>query len=451
TNFRCRVRGLHTASLAGYLSPLGVSAASENIEAGFRGELVLTTSTPPPEDATDVSPAGQPRLDARVALSQAFVKADNRDVLGLNELTMTANIPDQQTVNITDIQCAQGDMHVWLREQDKLELAGLRFQKPSEITPKRASSAPRTAPLEWSLNQLNIRALSLHIHDTLAAPATESTVTLDRFTVGDLRGDTTGHYTQAHIEAQLSAPGVFRTAQLKGKADLISLEKSLDATFLIEGLAPTGLHAYLNRMGLESLHKDAQFSGHVRADMVGPNPDSSFRLNANITDLLVNDPNELFSLDRIVIDALEINPLTQRLHINAIDVSGQHFPVQRNQDKSYSILGFKIHPTASQTSIPGASAGPNAVAPNHPLPAVPNPGSVTIKRFSWQNSQIELIDQVSPGHQATMIPISYGLDVNNVQWDASDPNTLQPAAQVHFWCKAPDVADSLRLDGTITP
>ncbi|MCP4454782.1 MAG: DUF748 domain-containing protein, partial [Planctomycetes bacterium] len=50
-----------------------------------------------------------------------------------------------------------------------------------------------------------------------------------------------------------------------------------------------------------------------------------------------------------------------------------------------------------------------------------------------------------------MIPISYGLDVNDVQWDPSDPNALQPAAQVHFWCKAPDVVDSLRLNGTITP
>jgi len=449
TEFVSNVRGLHAAPLAGYLGPLGISAACETIEAGFQGKLTLTTGIQPPSDANT---AGAPRLEAGVALAQAFLKADGRDMLGLDQFTMTANMPDQQTVNITHVDCTQGAMHIWLREHDVVELAGLRFQKPA--TPSSASTPPTkpASPVAWSLSQLNVAGLSLHLHDTLATPATDSTVTLDRFTIGDLRRDSAGHYTQATVQAQLSAPGIFRTAQLQGKADLISLEKYLNASFSIDGFAPTGLSAYLNQMGLESQHKDGFLSGHLQADLIGPRDDGSLHLNAQITDLRAKDPNELFALDRIVIDQLEVNPLTQKLHVNAIDISGQRFPIQRNQDKSYSVLGFTIRPPKSKTSRPSVNTRPEPVDSNETQapPAIPA-GSVTIERFSWQNNQIELIDQAASSDQATIFPVTYGLDINDVQWGALDPNTPSHAAQIDFWCKAPGVAESLRLNGTVTP
>ncbi|NQV33532.1 MAG: DUF748 domain-containing protein, partial [Phycisphaeraceae bacterium] len=447
TEFFCNVRGLHVAPLAGYLNPLGINAACEDMEAGFQGQLVLTTETQSP---TDANTPGVPRLEARVALTQAFLKADGQKVLGLDRYTMSANMPNQQTLNITQADCTQGEMHVWLREHGIVELAGLRFQKPTTSSPASPASTKPMSPVAWSLNQLNVAGLSLYLHDTLANPATDSTVTLDRFTIGGLRRDSAGNYTQAGVQAQLSAPGIFRSAQLQGKVDLISTDKYLDASFSVEGFAPTGLNAYLTQMGLESQHTDGQFFGQLQADLASPSDNGSLLLNAQITDLQAKDPNELFALDRIAIDQLEFNPLTRKLHVTAVEISGQRLPIQRNQDKSYSVLGFTIRPVEPKTSTPGVTPQPVIVDAKQP-PSVTSPGSITIERFAWHNNRIDLVDLAAPGDQATTIPITYGLDINDVAWGTLDPNTPQPVARIRFWCEAPGMAESLRVNGTVTP
>ncbi len=258
------------------------------------------------------------------------------------------------------------------------------------------------------------------------------------------------------VTAHLGAPGIVESLQTSGMMVLSSSESSATIKISGTGIRPDTLQPHLRRLGLESLYKGGAFSCDVNA-MFAQQDGRPFNASASITNISLQDTEELFGLKTIGVQGVRIDPNSGTTYINQVEVSGQRLALGRDETGCLTALGFRLIGSPSQPE--GQQAGMSA------QPIQPEAGGmdadrsatgaasadrttarIEIGRLSWHDNELTFVDRMVTPANTIAVP-DLGFELTNLVLGAEDGSALP--ASVKGWLSSPGTIERAELSGSM--
>ncbi|HSV12746.1 MAG TPA: DUF748 domain-containing protein, partial [Tepidisphaeraceae bacterium] len=461
-------RGIRLKPLAAYLQPLGIRPVADGITLRASGR-VRTAPT-----ANDNGFAGA------LVLDKVSATADQQEALALDRLSLDATSIDNTSIRLSRL-ALDGVRAIADRDGNgRLRVAGVEWDpsliaRPSAASPHTELGGTPTTRIEsredirvvgvppnpawsgkpsplavllaepWSLGEIVVTNLKTTFHDQSVTPAADLSLVSDQIAIRNIDHNPHQLDTAATLAGTLSAPGIVQEIKLSGSAKPFAAKKAFLLAVDAHGIRPDALRAYLDQIGVESHLQDAAFSCSINGS-VSLDADSKLRADANLETISLSDGGiDLLKFPAISMAGASLDPATGRIRVDALEVSGPTTSLRREHDGALAALGLRTKRRVASASAANVAAVEPAVAAAPHLPtALP---LVEIGHFAWSDAHIELADDaVSPGAKVNLSDL--GVDVTNFRTTAAADAA---PGQIRAWFAAPNIADRLSVDGTITP
>ncbi len=487
------LNGLHLPALRDYLGSLGITPEAENIALTCSGQIrtqgiagIVAEDSGLPADAMKSTAESEtplvPRtLNVHMNLGDVAVTADGQESFTLGHVAIDANLPRSHSINLANINVAQGRAHLWKRADNALSIAGVKLAGESNqgrqagvdvptsggpATPveQTGSVAKDTSTLEWSVGALSFNDLRLVFHDESISPKTDLALLVRTLAVDGTQPKETLHPGQLAVLADLSVPGVVETIGLKGTVEPSSPEKKVAFRLSSSGIRPDSLAPYLEALGLRSLHENGEFVCDVNASYASQG-DGLPTIDVSIADIGFKDKEgELLGLETVALRGAHFDPSSQTARIEAVDIAGQRLALGRDRTGCFTILGFQLVDSrgprqsddvtgdarSEQLGQADAGAAKEIIAVPKEAEAAEIRSSlprIEIGRFSWQDSQVTFTDQAISPAKSIAVP-DFGCELKNLVLDFSG-NPVSPAS-LSAWLDAPGIVARAALSGSLS-
>ncbi|MBL7188814.1 MAG: DUF748 domain-containing protein [Phycisphaerae bacterium] len=494
------LNGLHLRPLKDYLATFGISPDADSlslacsgqirtrgIEGILKGEL---ESSPDPEVKAGRSemPSVPRVLNVHFDMNDVLLSADGLENLALSRLAIDANLPRSDTVDFSKIELVEGRVHAWRRANEALSVAGLQFTgRPegrdtsreqshtaadSSIKVKRAEPVQtNTSTFKWSASNLSLRDLQLVLHDESVSPNTDVALQVKSVDVQDV-GPQDSRLGQLSLLAEIGMPGVVETVHLEGSAKPFSAGKTATLRVSSGGIRPDALAPYLETLGLESLHRNGELACNI--DVVfGSQGDGRISGEVSITDILLEDENELFGLKAISLQGVTFDPNSGTTRIEDISISGQSLALGRDKSGYFNGLGFRLvgnegglqrkesaadslrpdrlpsgNLRAMSADVESSGVSPNGSAQKTEAGKTAQSISrIEIGRFSWRDNNVTFVDESVWPVKSISVP-DFGVELDNLTLDFSgDPAS---PGNLKAWLRAPGIVQQIMVNGSVS-
>jgi hypothetical protein len=428
------MRGLHPKPAAGYLALAGLRPTADVISASMNG-LLQASVAPVPSDG----------LQATLNLNDAQITCDGKTAAAMDHLSLDVQSLAPGSAKLGQLNIRGVRITAARAADGNLGALGLELSPntPPAVarppTPVPPAAAPATI-FRWSLQQFAIEDAHAAFADASVTPNVAVGLDVKRIAAENFIGDPDHPDSPVHFSVALSAPGLVRTIELSGHAQPFTSNKPFTLTADARGIAPAAIEPYLKAAGLASEWHDGTF--HLAAEgslMAGEN--GKITTSAHLSNINLADGRQFLNISDAKIAGATLDPISNTIHIAAIDISGPNLDVQRDTAGNLHLLGFK---TANREIT---SNSPPAVAPQT-TEATPSPPNIEIDHFSWKDIHLSLTDSaVQPA--ATLAVSDAGLSVENFAIYPHGEVSATKHGKIHGWLVVPGVAPNLTLDGTV--
>ena len=500
------LNGLHPPSLKAYLGPLGILPEAESIALtcsgqvrtqGIEGTLVegIDPSTDPIDSPAEGEKKSVPnKLNVHIDLSDIVLTADSVESFFLERVAIDANLPRSDNINLSNIEVAHGRAHVWKRADNTLSVAGVKLSGESKEKNPPGASFPTstdlsttdektstlikdTSTFEWSIGNLSFNDLTLFYHDESTLPKNDLSLLVRTLAVDDAQPQDTLHPGQLTMIADMSIPGVVETIDLTGTIDPSSSQKRAAFKLSSSGICPDSLAPYLESLGLESLYESGELACNI--DVVfGPQNDGRINGDVSVTDILLEDKNELFGLKTINLQGVQFDPNSGITRIENVNMSGESLALGRDKNGYFNAFGFRLvdnksrlqrkesldslrpdQPTggnlrtsrqyadrsgeAERLDTSPIESGQGGQAEN----TARSMSRIEIGRFSWSDNKVTFIDEAISPVKTIQVP-DFGFELNDLILDfGGDPVT---PGNLTAWLHAPGIVQEVALKGSVS-
>jgi hypothetical protein len=468
----CLTKGLHPYSLKEYLALAGIEPVGKTIDGGFAGQVKLTLTDTNDQTVTDANGPTSPStgLGISVDLQEMELSVDGQDTLGLSQLALTAQLVMPNTLIIDRIGMSGGRAHVWRTENGALVVTGLTVldtEQTADVNSPSVSTDPANPstssdasdPLQWGIANLDMRDMKLILHDDTITPQHQLTLELQDLSLGGLNHFYQSDPSRTRIEGTLTLPGVIERLRVAGQADLKPTDKSLDLQVTADGIAPDALAPYLEPLGITSTLKKGQLTSHLQVDLHHGSDQAPLVANLTLDKVIYQDELELFGLDTLTVNGLNLNPKAKHLKINQVEIAGQRLAMTRDKTGNLRLLGFTF-PIQKAPDIPSAPkpetpSNPSSAEPppsaNEPAPSV-LPYHLELGQLIWKNNTITLTDETAASADGNAVSFNgdFDLTLRHIDIDfTADANASSPG-ELEFTGRFPGILESASLTGSVS-
>ena len=478
-------RGFHpdplVSSLARYLSQQGIFPVSDDISLECQGLIdikrIPLPDVSPEEAALTVNPdnpSGQITSEGRNEYLQIQASFDNlqwrtnaQKSLALNHVSLQADLKEQNVIHISQINLNGGLAQLQRAPSGFLGMAGFEIRNkgdkieeeapaPDEetiilATESNAEAVVPTPAWDLSVDAIIFQDIQLLYHDMKVSPAAEITLQLREFNIQDIQfTENSAPLKPTQFHAEWVVPNCIDNILLDGTAQLFSQTKTLDAKIEANGIAPQALEAYLKPIGIESLYQDGDFSCSLHSSFAGGG-NLPYNISLMIQDMQLTDEQELWNLRKIQVAQAQLNLLIPEIIIGDVEISDQQLNVNRNQDGSIDVLGFRLKPEVVSQDTQGDVESPLLPSGRSASePAVKRFPKIVVNHVIWHENQVHFSDQaVSPANNIQLA--DFGFEANDIYLDFEGNNDAIPPGQFRAWLNSPEVAETISLAGIINP
>ncbi len=426
------MRGLHPKPVAGYLAQVGLRPTADDISASIDGTI-----------SAQVNPNAADGLKGNLTLTGWLITCDGRTAAALDRLSLDVDSITPGSAKLAGLGIS--GVRVFAGQNQAGNLAALGMEVVATTQPASPPPSPAASPspsnFRWSLAQFTLQDLQAGFGDDSVSPPVSTGLDVQQLKVGNLVCDPANPNAQADFSADLSAPGIVRSIQVRGHAEPFSANRPFLVTVDAAGIAPDAIAPYLKAAGLESEWKNGSLSlsadGTVQTDKNGT-PTAS----AHLAKFALADQDKLLDIGDTSITNATLDPATNTIHVGSIEINGPDVAVRRDADSNLHLLGFKTttrpSPTIASVAPPPAqsAAGPT-ILPN-----------IVLDHFSWKNIHVNISDSaVQPPTNINITDAGLTADEVGIYLNAYiHPVT---AGTIKGWLSLPGVASKMQLDGTL--
>ncbi len=501
------LRGLHPRAAAGYLRPLGVEPVAEEIAAA----LDVTVNV-------DVSADKMSEATADLVVSDVHVEADGVRALELGRARIDVGTLSRTTAGGIEITVSGGKCFIERPRAGVLRIAGVdlvpapkgpQTQRvadeaasalaPGEATPAVESPAVAAASGDdandarpvagdaeskprflWSIASLGILDHSVRFVDASVEPNADLEFSLVELAVENVTNVPEELSPPTSIAVRATAPGLFQSLDIRGRATLFVPEQSLTLALDVSGIAPDAAAPYLAAAGIESALDAGTLSLRVDAQSVAPQDDASgsTKLSASVSELSFRDgESELFALDRAGLAGVSFRSEPPALSIDEIAIAGTRVRAARDPDAALRLFGLRLGGAATEPHreleqalaaegaarvVPvraeaGTGAPVPAVAPGTAETAVGDaatpslfPLELRVGRTIWEETRVLFTDYSTP-EVVELAVEDLGVEIGEWMVNPSAPSSPPSSAPLRLWVNAPGIARRIEGTGTFTP
>jgi hypothetical protein len=483
------MRGLRPKAVAKYLETLGVHPVADTISVEM--SLVtrarpLGTPTSAPLAASSQAPAGRPdAVTASIAVDDLRIAANERDAVKVAKLGAEIAELTPTSARISKVMLDGVRVSGSRSSQSRLGAAGFELAAPQATTqpstqpatvvakakgstatpsPPAAASgaAPAAAPFALTIAEVDVRDVDATFRDDGVVPSTDLRLIARELRLKAKEGtNALSPDATLAVVGRLELPGVARLVSIDGEVRPQARERTAELKLHAEGIRPEALRPYLDAAGIQSLMNDADARATVRAS-VAPGAEErggGIIANARLSDVTLTDGAELLTFGGVNVKNAAVNSAGTRLSVELIELDGPSFEVRRKADGAIEAAGVRLaarKPAAAPGQAPSPTSQPSAAvaaAGEAPAtqPAVSLP-QVEIGRLTWKNVRLKLTDESAASPETFEIGDA-GIEVSDLLVDLQNRAATQPGKQgtLKVWLAAPQLADELKLEGTLTP
>ena len=464
---RVALQGLQPGAAEEYLADLGIVPDARTI--GFACDGAVRVEGIQVAEPNEVDPpiehsltSGETSLRPSVSALQVHLESKNAVMMidgaehfSLRSAVVDANVFDSGVVRVGQIQVGGGAFHVWKRPTGRFSVAGLQFVSRSpRRTETRTDSATTVeehagaspsadgSAIPWSLDGIGVRDVRFVLHDQSMSPQVDLVLDLNEVTVEHDPSLSEG----LTLTARLGAPGIVESLQAGGTMVLSSSESRAALKIVGTGIRPDVLQPHFDSLGLESLYKGGMFSCDVNGVFVQQD-DGAFNASASITDIRLQDAEELLGLKAIAVHGVRIDPQSGATRVERVEVSGQRLALERDETGCLTVLGFRFGSTPPPSE---SQAGPSDTAAGQPdpAPAETSAARIEIGRLSWHDNEMTFVDRMVTPAKTFAIP-DLGLELTDLVLGAEEG--AGSTASVKAWLRSPGMIDRVELSGSLAP
>lgn len=454
------LRNLYLEPLRPYLARAGFEPIAERWSGRFHGKA----------DITSGSRDDEPYLDAHLTLADAGFGVAGGDRWTLDTVQLHVELT-QNEVRFHGGRVAGGRALARRAATGQVELLGLRTIDPvrepivaptaestptggspvAESAPSAPPSAPEPGPILRGFESFVFEDLQARIIDQRVEPTSEFLFSLDRLAL-----ESTGDETLS-IQGAFRAPGLAERGQVEGKARLALPRSHLDLAVTTEGIDPNAAKLQLDSARLESILESGliQFRIEAGLEITRERLSSDFALR----DFAFNDQQQWAGVGAMRVEGVQVDRATGGLHVDEIAIESPQLEVRRDRDEHIVALGLRWDPNPAppteraETEKNDPKAAPPVAPPKpartRPKKAATSRPPIHVARVRWTDTKIRYSDESIDGSEPLEIS-DLGIEVDDL-FIADAPGSDAPRGQVRGWIALPGVAESLRLDGTLTP
>ncbi|NLZ05728.1 MAG: DUF748 domain-containing protein [Phycisphaerae bacterium] len=455
------LQGLHPDAVKDYLADLGLVPDARNLALSCSGsvrvqgiEVMDANDAGPVIDETlssnEIAAApSSATLQVQLESKNTTVTIDGAEHFVLEHAAVDANVADSGAIRAGRIQIRGGAFHAWRRPAGALSVGGFQFTRRPRPEPTSGPSDQRPATSDgfaWSLDSVEVRDVRLVLHDQSVSPQADLALDLNDVTVRSAASDQEG----LTLTARLGAPGVVESLQTQGTVVLSSSQGSAALKISGTGIRPDALQPYLEGLGLESLYTGGTFSCDVNATFTNQ-PNEPIGASGAITNIHLQDTEELFGLKTIGVQGASIDPVTGATRIDQVEISGQRLAVARDREGCLATLGFRL---VGRTSEPA----PHQAESMEAVQEIRTPSTlgahrtktapIEIGRLSWHDNELTFVDRMVTPAKTIAVP-DLGFELTNLVL-GGDPNAASPAS-VKAWLRSPGTIETVQLSGSVAP
>lgn len=449
------LRNLYLEPLRPYLARAGFEPIAERWSGRFQGRA----------DVTSGSRDGEPYLDAHLRLSDASFGVASGDRWTLDTVQLHIELARNE-VRFHGGRVSGGRALARRATTGQVELLGLRTidpvhqptvapppreNPPIAATPQSAPpSAPTPGPILLGFESFVFEDLQATIIDQRVEPTSEFLFSLDRLAL-----ESTGDETLS-IQGTFRAPGLAERGQVDGQARLALPRSHLDLAVTTEGIDPDAARLQLDSARLESILEAGliQFRIEAGLEITRERLSSDFALR----DFAFNDQQQWAGMGAMRVEGIQVDRATGGLHVDEIAIESPQLEVRRDRDEHIVALGLRWDPNpappaerAEANANPRTPSAVPAVKPKppHSTKTARSRPPIHVARVRWTDTKIRYSDESIDGAEPLEIS-DLGIEVDDL-FIADAPDADAPRGRVRGWIALPGVAESLRLDGTLTP
>lgn len=475
------LQGLHPDTVKDYLADLGVVPDARNLALIWSGsarvqerQVELNKDNSQEQQS---SPAGEiateslfPTLQVHLESKSAALTIDGMEHFALEHASVDAELPNSGEVRVGKIQVRRGAVHAWRRDSGALSVGGFQFvgrprRKPT-VAPDQtgvsnagvpdsagvppSADKPRKA---WSLDGVEVSDVRMVLHDQSLSPQSDFVLDLKEATVASVPSKSQG----MAMTARLSAPGIMETFQVGGTVFLSSSESNASLKLSGTGIRPDALRPHMKRLGIESLYKGGAFQCDVTAAF-GRSKGGPLEGSASVTNISVQDTDELFGLKAIGVQGVKIDPHAGTTHIDQVEISGQRLAVGRDATGCLTVLGLRFSGSPSQPESgqadPSTQSSVSKTLASDTVPSAKDAAAggpttrIEIGRLSWRDNALTFVDQMVKPAKTIAVP-DLGFELTDLVL-GGEGNSALPAS-LKAWLCSPGTLERAELSGTVRP
>jgi Domain of Unknown Function (DUF748) len=433
------MRGLHLKPVQPYLQTVGLRPTADDISASMSGEFKASVAPNPADGA-----------EATLALDRAFVKADGKEALAMDRLSLNATALNTALAKLGKLEIDGVRCSTWRNTDGALGAAGIELMPPSaaashaQPAAKPAAAPPAAAEgatFRWTLEEFLLRHFHAGFHDASVSPPVDLSLSIPEVSADNFVSDPAHTDGTVHFAATINAPGMMRAMHISGQARPFAARKTFSVTAHSDGIAPVAIKPYLDSAGLESEWKDGSFTCAANGDL-SINSAGKLSADARVTGIRLTDGVERFRFDDISLGGITFDPRADAIGAESIEFSGPELAASRDASGQWHVLGFKTKPP-----VPSAAPIETAAESVSDPPPMAWP-KIRIGKFLWKGIHLSLHDQaVSP---AVNLAISdAGMEMDDLNLDPSDHASAGQPGKIRAWLVVPKVA-RINVDGAVT-
>jgi hypothetical protein len=364
------VRGLHPRPAQGYLLPVGIKPAANDISLAMNARIAAAPTTRP----STTQPAD---IAGSIVLDSIRAVADGEEFAGVDRIVVDLAALKQGAPHFSSVLIDGAHGSAMRTRTGAIRVAGIELVPASASAPPAktappAPAAPPSIPAAWALDRLAVKNVRGTFVDESVSPVASLAFVADEFLVENIVNDPKSPGAVMTIAGKMSAPGIVRTIQLNGSAVPFGPKQSATLKVLAEGIRPDAIRAYLDAAGLDSQMNDATFACDLNAAAT-TTPAGTLTANADLSNIRFTDSGELFAFDLVKIAGMSREPRTASTRIESIELRGPRLAVGRERDGSLRAFGMRTKPPvqhAAKAPSPAPASSPPPIAATQPvLPA----------------------------------------------------------------------------------
>ncbi|MCB9907389.1 MAG: DUF748 domain-containing protein [Planctomycetes bacterium] len=445
------LRDLEAGPFAAYLAPLGLEPRAQRIDA--------TASF-----ALDTQPANEAHTALKITadLTHVVWRTDGVEQVALDSLHGSIPSWTRQGVRAEAVQIQGVRARAGREATGALLIGGFAFQPVPAVAETEASIEPPEipSPSTFALDVPSIEISNGKVlwQDAAVQPNVEVALELTEANLGPIQRGLGSDPPPIDVRLRLVSPGLWESLELHGSLQAFGATQGLDLTLAGEGVTLGAIEPYLASAGLQPEWQGATLALHVQAaSSVG---DAGVRqVKGSVRELSLQDGSLLGSLGALEITGLQLDPTSGDVHLEELHLAGTELHIERDAEGIWHVLGVAIVPATQAVGVAVAeSAAPDvsqaetsdaaAQAADSKLELSKAVPEVRVDRVLLEDYAVQIHDQwLQPnasqefrGGRATLEGLWLGGEIG------SEP---RPAAHFDFDLGAQDLAESLRLQGTL--